>query len=240
MSGTKDRTMNRETKTTIINQNFSPVFGRYEGFRILIPGLYFALLLLFYYWSFLVRFVPDGLSPVVLTALFAGVTIVAGLTMYAKETPKRRRAFQENQPSQYLSAKARTMKDMPLLDDAEASRLYFYLLNNYIPPIFHEKIFFFGMIYSVMIQVRRTSFWFGLAGLVSVLALFSLQLSLAEQRSLVVFTVLVWIIYLLNIRYNKADRKMQENYRDQIFWMEMNTPLIESILRKRQSLPPQP
>ena len=227
------------SKTTIINQNFSPVFGRYEAFRILIPGFYFAILLLCYHWSFLSRFVPEGLSPLTLLALFAGATIVAGLTMYAKETPKRRRAFQENQPSQYLSARARTMKEMPLLDDAEASRLYFYLLNNYIPPIFHEKIFFFGMIYSIMIQVRRTSFWFGLPGLASVLVQLSLNLSLAEQQPLVVFTVVVWMVYVLNIRYNKADRKMQENYRDQIFWMEMNSPLIESILRKRQSIPPQ-
>jgi|SRR3990172_7126389 len=231
--------MNRESKTTIINQNFSPVFGRYEILRILIPGLYFALLLLCYYWSFLIRFIPEGFSSLVLTALFAGTTIVAGLTMYAKETPKRRRAFLQNQPSQYLSAKARTMKDMPLLDDGEASRLYFYLLNNYIPPIFHEKIFFFGTIYSIMIQVRRSSFWFGLVGLASVLVQLSLRLSLAEQQSLVAFTVAVWIIYLLNIRYNKADRKMQENYRDQIFWMEMNNSLIESILRKRQAIPPQ-
>lgn len=231
--------MNRESKTTIINQNFSPVFGRYEILRILIPGLYFALLLLCYYWSFLIRFIPEGFSSLVLTALFAGTTIVAGLTMYAKETPKRRRAFLQNQPSQYLSAKARTMKDMPLLDDGEASRLYFYLLNNYIPPIFHEKIFFFGTIYSIMIQVRRSSFWFGLVGLASVLVQLSLRLSLAEQQSLVAFTVVVWIIYLLNIRYNKADRKMQENYRDQIFWMEMNNSLIESILRKRQAIPPQ-
>ena len=231
--------MNRESKTTIINQNFSPVFGRYEILRILIPGLYFALLLLCYYWSFLIRFIPEGFSSLVLTALFAGTTIVAGLTMYAKETPKRRRAFLQNQPSQYLSAKARTMKDMPLLDDGEASRLYFYLLNNYIPPIFHEKIFFFGTIYSIMIQVRRSSFWFGLVGLASVLVQLSLRLSLAEQQSLVAFTVAVWIIYLLNIRYNKADRKMQENYRDQIFWMEMNNSLIESILRKRQAILPQ-
>jgi len=233
------QTMIRDTKTTIINQNFSPVFGRYEAFRILIPGFYFALLLLCYYWSFLVRFVPESPSSAVLAVMVLGVTIVAGLTIYAKETPKRRRAFLENQPSQYLSAKARTMKDMPLLDDAEASRLYFYILNNYIPPIFHEKIFFFGMIYSIMIQVRRTSFWFGLAGMASLLVELSLRLSLAELQSLVVFTVVVWMIYVFNIRYNKADRKMQENYRDQIFWMEMNSPLIESILQKRQSLPRQ-
>jgi len=227
------------SKTTIINQHFSPVFGRYEAFRILVPGFYFTLLLLCYYWVFLIRFLPESPSSPALAMIFLGVVLVAGLTIYAKETPKRRRAFQENQPSQYLSAKARTMKDMPLLDDSEASRLYFYVLNNHIPPIFHEKIFFFGMVYSVMIQVRRTSFWFGLAGLASVLAGLSLSLTLGEMQSLVVFTVVVWMIYLLNIRYNKADRKMQENYRDQIFWMEMNATLIESILRKRQSRPPQ-
>ncbi len=226
------------TKTTIVNQNFSPVFGRYEAFRILVPGFYFTLLFLCFYWSFLERFVPVPSSSLLHAVIAAGMTIVSGLTMYAKETPKRRRAFQENQPSQYLSAMARTMKDMPLLDDAEASRLYFYILNNYIPPIFHEKIFFFGTVYSIMIQVRRTSFWFGLAGIAAVLIQFSLQLTLAEQQPLIVLTVVVWMIYMVNIRYNKADRKMQENYKDQIFWMQMNGPLIESILRKRQSIPP--
>lgn len=226
------------TKTTIINQNFSPVFGRYELWRILAPGFYFALLLLCFFWSFLSRFVPATLSPLSLAVIFVGVMIVAGLTMYAKETPKRRRAFQENQPSQYLSAKARRMKDMPLLDEADARRLYFYILNNYIPPIFHEKIFFFGTVYSVMIQVRRTSFWFGLAALVSVFIQISLAIPFVEQQSLIVFAIAVWLIYFFNIRYNKADRKMQENYRDQIFWMEMNNPLIESILRKRQSVLP--
>lgn len=225
-------------KTTIINQYSTPSFGRYEACRMVLPGFYFSLLLSAYYTTFISRFVMIDLSPAGWIAAFAGAVMVSGLSMYAKETPKRRKAFTENQPSQYLAAKARTMKDLPLLDDSEAQRLYFYILNNYVPPLFHEKIFFFGSVYSVMVQVRRTSFWFALIGVLSVLVLISTNIPFAEQQGLIVFTVIVWMVYLLNIRYNKADRKMQENYRDQIMWMEMNGPLIENIIRKYQSRPP--
>jgi hypothetical protein len=48
----------------------------------------------------------------------------------------------------------------------------------------------------------------------------------------VLYTVGVWLVYLLNVRYNKADRKMQENYQDQIFWLQMNNDVVESTLRK--------
>jgi hypothetical protein len=34
------------------------------------------------------------------------------------------------------------------------------------------------------------------------------------------------------VRYNKADRKMQENYKDQIYWLEVNNDLVETLLRK--------
>ncbi|HEX9615700.1 MAG TPA: hypothetical protein VGA55_09330 [Bacteroidota bacterium] len=213
-----------------------PSFGRYEWMRILVPGFFFALLLELFLNAFpLISFSPD---PVIHAALFLGVILTAGLTMYAKETPKRRRAFLENQPSQYLSAKARTMKDLALLDDAEARQLYFFILNNYTPPIFHEKIFFFGTIYHIMVQIRRTSFWFAVVGTLAVLARLSAGASLADQQSTVVFAVVIWILYLLNIRYNKADRRMQENYQDQILWLQMNNELVEQILRKRQSAPP--
>ncbi len=226
------------SKTTIIQQSFAPTFGRYETLRILVPGFYFALALLFFSWTFVYQLAPFHLAGLPLFLLFLGVTLVAGLSMYAKETPKRRQAFLQNQPSQYLSAKARTMKEFSLLDDEEARRLYFFILNNYIPPSFHEKIFFFGTVYHVMVQVRRTSFWFALAGTAGIFLQSTAGMLLSEQQGSVVYTVVVWIIYVLNIRYNKADRKMQENYQDQIFWMQMNNPLIESILKRRQSNPP--
>jgi hypothetical protein len=53
--------------------------------------------------------------------------------------------------------------------------------------------------------------------------------------TLIAFTFFVWLIYALNVRYNKADRKMQENYQDQIYWLQMNNELVEGILRHRVS-----
>jgi hypothetical protein len=53
-----------------------------------------------------------------------------------------------------------------------------------------------------------------------------------EQQGLISFCILIWLIYLLNVKYNKADRKMQENYQDQIFWLQMNEELIQDLFRK--------
>jgi predicted PurR-regulated permease PerM len=82
-----------------------------------------------------------------------------------------------------------------------------------------------------MIQIRRTSLWFSLLGtvLIWVLALAGYQTS----TGLLLFAIAVWLIYLFNVTYNKADRKMQENYKDQIYWLAMNDDLVETILRKR-------
>ncbi|MBM4162584.1 MAG: hypothetical protein FJ217_15965 [Ignavibacteria bacterium] len=214
-------------------------FGTFEAVRILAPGYYFATLLLVFYWSVLSRYFSylalDSLS---LLLTFVAVGMVAGLTLYAKESTKRRKAFQENQPSFYLKSKSRTMSGLRTLEESEARQLYFYILNNHMPPLFHEKIFFFGVVYHIMIQIRRTSFWFAVLAPIALAIELSAGRQLPELQSLIAFTVIVWIIYLLNVRYNKADRKMQENYQDQIYWLEMNNDLVESILRKRYSTEP--
>ncbi|MBI4417885.1 MAG: hypothetical protein HY563_03845 [Ignavibacteriales bacterium] len=210
-------------------------FGRYEWIRILFPGFFFTLLSGLFFYGFINRYIGFAPDPLEAILLFAGLTLTSGLMMYARETPKRRKAFQENQPSKYLSARARTMKDMELLDDAQSRQLYFYILNNHIPPLFHEKIFFFGTIYSIMVQIRRTLFWFAVIGTAALGFQISKGFTLADQQGLLVFTLAVWLLYLMNIRYNKADRKMQENYQDQIFWLQMNNDLVETILRRWRS-----
>ncbi|MEX2116343.1 MAG: hypothetical protein WEB37_05610 [Bacteroidota bacterium] len=214
------------------------LFGQHEWIRILIPGFFFTVLLSLFYESFLTRYLLVRLDLFLTLLLFAGFTLAAGLTMYARETPKRRKAFQENQPSQYLSAKARTMKGMNLLDAAEAQRLYFYILNIHIPPAFYEKIFLFGTVYHIMVQIRRTTFWFALTGTLAALYQISAGIGLADQQGLMVFTIGVWLLYVLNIRHNKADRKMQENYQDQILWLQMNNNLVEDVLRRHHSVQP--
>jgi hypothetical protein len=210
----------------------SSSFGAYEAARILFPGYYFAALAIILIqltasqmqWPLMI---PD----VFLILAFLVFGYIAGLTLYAKESTKRRKAFQENQPSLYLKTKARSIPELHVMEEDEAKEMYFYILNNHIPSVFHEKIFFFGTIYHIMIQIRRTSLWFSLIG-----TFFSWLLPLAgykDSKSLLFFALSVWLIYLFNVTFNKADRKMQENYRDQIYWLEMNGDLVESILRKR-------
>lgn len=210
----------------------STSFGVYEALRILVPGFYFATLTFLLYRSYLQQFLPVQATPPLMALLVVFLAIVAGLTLYAQETTKRRKAFSENQPSRFLSDKARTMKNMPLLDDDASRKLYFYILNNLMPPAFHEKIFFFGTVYHIMSSIRRTSFWFALVATGAVAFEVSRNTPLFEQQALLLYAIAVWLIYLLNVRYNKADRKMQENYQDQIFWLQMNNDQVESILRK--------
>ena len=214
--------------------NSSSSFGMYEAFRIIVPGYYFAALLMCLAWA-----VAGALGDIPsvegtrLFLLFVAVGLIAGLTLYAKESTKRRKAFQENQPSQYLKTKARAIADIPVMEESDAQQLYFFILNNHIPSIFHEKIFFFGTIYHIMIQIRRTSLWFAVLATLTAGAMLASGLAIATVSGVLVFAAVVWFLYLLNVRYNKADRKMQENYRDQICWLEMNSDLVEAIIRKR-------
>jgi predicted phage tail protein len=216
-----------------MNQSSSS-FGAYEAFRIIVPGYYFAALLMCLAWA-----VSDALGSSVsiegmrLFLVFAGVGLIAGLTLYAKESTKRRKAFQENQPSLYLKTKARAMADIPVMEESDARQLYFFILNNHIPAVFHEKIFFFGTIYHIMIQIRRTSLWFAVLATLIAGAMVTQGVALQALGGLLVLAAIAWLLYLLNVRYNKADRKMQENYRDQICWLEMNNDLVETVIRKR-------
>jgi hypothetical protein len=155
--------------------------------------------------------------------------------MYAKETTKRRRAFTENQPSAFLQDIARRHAAAQMLNEAEARQLYFYILNHFIPAPFHEKVFFFGTVYHIMIQIRRTSFWFAILSLLCIAAQTAAGVSLMEQQGLLAFCFFICLIYLLNVKYNKADRKMQENYQDQIFWLKMNEDLILDLFKKYES-----
>jgi hypothetical protein len=156
--------------------------------------------------------------------------------MYAKETTKKRRAFIENRPSEYLQNLIRQTKSSQLLDEDESRQLYFYILNHYFPTFFHEKVFFFGTVYHIMIQIRRSTFWFTILSLLCISIQIAMGISLDKQQGLVAFTIFISILYLIFVKYNKADRKMQENYLDQIFWLRMNEDLLKDILKKYERL----
>lgn len=209
-------------------------FASFEFLRIFIPGAYFILLVALLNKAF---FGPNEYYTIsdFLIPLFILASIVAGLSFYSKESPKKRKAFQTNQPSNFIVERSRKLfPDDPLTED-ESRRLYFYILNHNIPITMHDKIFFFGMVYHIMINIRRTSFWFGVFGLIGIMV----QIAMQQQTNIItVSTVsIIWMVYILNVRYNKADRKMQENYQDQIFWLEMNIEIVDSLILKRRKQP---
>ncbi len=206
-------------------------FASFEFLRIIIPGSYSVLLIVFLYNAF----VGSNGHYILLefsTPLFILSSIVAGLSFYSKESPKKRKAFQTNQPSNFILVRSRELFPANPLTEDESRRLYFYILNHHIPITMHDKIFFFGMVYHIMINIRRTSFWFGVFGIIGII----IQIAIVQQSN--IFTastvLIIWMIYILNVRYNKADRKMQENYLDQIFWLEMNIEIVDSLIHKHR------
>jgi hypothetical protein len=211
-----------------MNDSSSPAhFGRYEMMRIFIPGFFIIFIAYVYIASFSLSAYPFDTWEIGVPTFFIGA-LIAGLTFYAKESPKKRKAFQTNRPSEYILERSRELKASPAMTEDEAKRMYFYILNRYMPASFHEKIFFFGMIYHVMISIRRTSFWFGVAGICLIIERYVTAGHILPETMLSV--VLVWFVYALNVRYNKADRKIQENYLDQIFWLKMNDQLVSEVL----------
>jgi len=215
-----------------MNHSNGSSFGLYEATRILVPGFYFASLSAMFFSTFVSRYLSLPVDHGYFVILFLFLMIISGLTMYAKETTKRRRAFIENQPSAFLQDIARRNSATQMLDESEARQLYFYILNHFIPSAFHEKVFFFGIVYHIMIQIRRTSFWFAILSLICLAVQTASGATLMEQQGLISFCIFIGVIYLLNVKYNKADRKMQENYQDQIFWLQMNEDLVQDLFKK--------
>lgn len=205
-------------------------FATYELLRIIVPGVYFTFLVMVLIIAFeLPYFLFE--PAFILAIAFIVTSLIAGLTLYAKETPKKRKAFQSNQPSLVILNRSREISANKPLTEDEARRLYFYILNHHMPMTVHDKVFYFGMIYHIMINIRRTSFWFGIIGFLGLIIEIVLTNYMTPVSILSV--LLIWLVYFLNVRYNKADRKMQENYTDQIFWLEMNKELVDSMIRQR-------
>jgi hypothetical protein len=215
-----------------MNHTQTSSFGLYEAARILVPGFYFASLCVMFFYFFVSRYISFFFEQGYLWIVFIFLVLVSGLTMYAKETTKRRRAFLENQPSAFLQDIARRHSSAHILDEAEARQLYFYILNHFVPSTFHEKIFFFGTVYHIMIQIRRTSFGFVILSLLCLAVQIAMGIPIGDQQGLIFFCALVCLIYLLNVTYNKADRKIQENYQDQIFWLHMNEETVKDLIQK--------
>ena len=213
-----------------MNTSYSSRFSTFELFRIIIPGVYSTFLLSLLAISFEVPvyiFESTGLGVFFITL----ISLIAGLSFYAKETPKRRKAFKSNQPSIFILNRSRELTSSTPLTEDDARRIYFYILNHHMPVTVHDKIFFFGMIYHIFISIRRTSFWCGIIGFTGLLIQIALTSYLTPLS--IISVLFIWVVYAINVRYNKADRKMQENYLDQIFWLEMNKDIVDKLIIHR-------
>ena len=205
-------------------------FATFELIRILLPGFYFMSLVFIFVYCFEIRFLFIENSFIALL-LFAVGSITSGLSFYSKENPRKRKAFQSNQPSIFILERSRKIASQSPLSEEEARRLYFYIMNHEMNTTVHDKIFFFGMIYQNMINIRRTSFWFGLIGLAGVIIHTVMNGNLTPLS--IIPVTFASFVYLMNVRYDKADKKMQENYADQLFWLEMHIDTLDSIILKR-------
>jgi hypothetical protein len=205
-------------------------FSTFELLRIFVPGAYFITLVAVLLVVFEIPYFLFD-SPGIMLLLILTASLIAGLSFYSKETSKKREAFRSNQPSTYILERSRRISAQRPLTADEARQLYFYILNHHMPLTIHDKIFFFGMIYHIMVTIRRTSFWTGLAGFAGLI----LQIAMTRYMTpaSVTAVLIIWMVYFLNVRYNKADRKMQENYLDQIFWLEMNSGIIDRLIQQR-------
>lgn len=214
--------------------NVSTRFTLLEMLRIVLPGAYFLFLCYTLAIAFGVLIHPFATWEFGIPFFLLG-SVVAGLSFYSKETPKKRKAFSENQPSLRILELSRQMANVRPLTEDEARRLYFYILNHLMPVTVHDKIFFFGMVYHVMISIRRTSFWFGIAGIAGII----LQVAFTGTTALTTVSpiAVIWLVYILNVRHNKADRKMQENFQDQIFWLDMHRETVAALILQRSQHP---
>ncbi|HTP79822.1 MAG TPA: hypothetical protein VMM57_05400 [Bacteroidota bacterium] len=218
-----------------MNQNSSVTpFGFYETLRIFVTGYYFTTLLMILLQALTLNYIP-AIPRFSFWVWFIFITLISGITMYAQESAKYRKAFKLNQPSAYLQAKARLGPDAEPLSDDEARRLYFYILNTFVPQTFHDKISYFGLVYYLMTQIRRSSLWFAVVASGAIAVKFILGSQLVEMKGLVGYAFVLWILYALNAMSNKADRKMQENYQDQIFWLQMNDDIVKNALKRRHT-----
>lgn len=202
-----------------------------ECIRILVPGFLFSSLLFFYLKFFFIGTQPITLSVLGQILVFFFLVVSFGLILYIQESPKKRKAFRENQPSTYLRTLSHTSYSSVLTEE-ESTLLYFYILNTIIPERFHEKIIFFGSIYFIIIQLRRMLLWFGIISTVTTIVQYLTYGFFSQTFLAVFFTILMWWFYLITVRYNKAERKIQEIYNDQIFWLQMNHDVVEEVLKQ--------
>ena len=203
-------------------------FGIFETFRILIPG-YFAAL---YSGWYLTLFWPSAAEYLanskLATATFFGFGLLAGFLLYLQKMPSDPRKVKDLLPSQAILEKASKLSHP--MDFGQATNLYFYLLNNYIPDAMRERIYFYGNIYRVGQKTWLLSIVFGLLGLLTAAA--KCIAGQGPPRAGPASAYFAILIGTFAVAYLRAPSRYIEILRGQRQWLEMRRALVESLIRE--------
>jgi len=201
-------------------------FGVFETFRILIPG-YIAALCASWYIRLFIPSVTAYLESSKLSAVtFAGFGLVAGLILYLHYIPHDTKSYRESQPSQYLLERAQQLGVGMTAE--EAKEIYFYLLNNYFPESFRERIFYYGNVYRVAQKTWLISIAFAvLAASTQICYCLLRSPNLHWKQQLVFLGILLLSFFLL---FWRAEKHAIQILKGQIKWLQMRDKLVSSLL----------
>jgi hypothetical protein len=211
-------------------------FGLNETLRIIVPGYYSLALFSLY-------LIPDRKSGYLETFPALMIGLVFGFMWYSWDYPNKRRVYNTGLPSGYLLERSKqlaTTHKNPEIElksqkpEQEHIELYFYILNNFLSPTFHEVVITRGSLYYCVTYIWFISAILGALGFVSLLIGRCAGL-LTDDRSLWVLCCSLFqlLIFLVLRVFNRMDHTLATIYKNQIAWMKLNEPLIEHLLVNR-------
>jgi hypothetical protein len=213
-------------------------FGLNETLRIVIPG-YYSLALIYLY------FIADKkLSGYTETFPVLMIGLALGFIFYSWDYPNKRHVYNTGLPSNYLLKRSKDLaitRNKPEIElksqkpEQEHIEFYFYILNNFLSPTFHEVVITRGSLYYCVTYVWFISGIFGAVGFVSLLIGRCISVLTGDQ-SLWIFgcsLIQLLIFFVLRVVFNRMDRTLSTIYKNQITWMKLNDLLVEYLLVNR-------
>lgn len=138
-------------------------FGFYETLRVFVPGVIAVLILdvLLRLMSGDSPFVATGGMKDVLDALetppvYGGASLVAGLLLYQLDLPTKMRIYREGDPDRGIRLPSDLVKQAFEGRDAPGHPLsiYFILSDAYLSDALHRRIYLFGSLYRIYVDLR--------------------------------------------------------------------------------------
>lgn len=157
-------------------------FTLYETLRIFVPGALAVLIV-----DIATRlalgpnpFAADGgasdfVQVLESAATFAIISLLVGLLLYLVDVPSRTRVFREGDPVHDYSLPSQTLRNH-LVEELKpkAMSIYFLLSDRYLSDAMHRRVYFFGSMFRVFVDLRV---------LLSFGALFGLSVTVMSARN---------------------------------------------------------